>query len=129
MRIIMRSVVIATISLCATGAFAANNAVVDIPFSFVSHGHVFPAGHYVATLDATKNVLGLSNIANANVSAHWIASPAECNAGEQELILKFDGLGDSQTLRTVQLGSRITPRLDAPRHHNASSIAAEVGGQ
>jgi hypothetical protein len=129
MRIILRSVVLAAVSLCATAAFAATRTVVDIPFNFISQGHVFPAGHYVASLDASNNVLALSNMANANVSAHWIAFPAGYNSADEKLILNFDGLGDGHALRTVQLGSRITPRLDAPRRHNASSIAAEVGGQ
>jgi hypothetical protein len=129
MRIILRSVVLAIVSFCATAAFAVNKAEVNIPFNFVSQGHVFPAGHYFASLDADENILALSNVAHARVSARWVASQAECNPGDQKLILNFDGLGEGRTLRTVQLGSRITPRLDAPRHHNASSIVAEVSGQ
>lgn len=129
MRFILCSVVLATVSLGASAAFATPKAVVDIPFNFNSQGHVFPAGHYVATLNSNQTVLALTNMADAKMSTRWVASPIECNPADQKLILKFDGLGDGHALRTVQLGSRITPRLDAPRHHNASSIAAEVGGQ
>lgn len=129
MRIILRSVLLATVSLCATAAFAASRAVVDIPFNFVSQGHAFPAGHYVATLDGNESVLALNSMTDAKISAHWVASPADWNPADQKLILNFDGPGDSHTLRTVQLGSRITPRLDAPRRHDAGSITAEVSGQ
>lgn len=130
MRIMIRSVILATASLCATAAFAADRAMVDIPFNFVSNGHAFPAGHYAATLDASQNVLALSNLNDANVSAHWTAGPADFNPNNEKLTLKFDDLGNSHVLRTVQLGPRITSRLDAPvRHHDAGSIAATASGQ
>jgi hypothetical protein len=130
MRIVMRSVILAAASLCATAAFAASQAKVDIPFNFVSQGHVFPAGHYMASLDANHNVLALSSLSDTSISAHWVASPADYNPSNEKLTLKFDDQGNGYTLRTVQLGSRITSRLDAPaRHHDAGSIAATVSGQ
>jgi len=130
MRIMIRSVILATASLCATAAFAADRAVVDIPFNFVSNGQTFPAGRYAATLDSNQNVLALSSMTDCKVSAHWIAGPAEFNPNNEKLTLKFDDLGDSHMLRSVQFGPRITSRLDAPsRHHDAGSIAATVSGQ
>jgi hypothetical protein len=130
MRTMIRSVVLATASLCATAAFAANQAVVNIPFNFVSQGHAFPAGKYIATLDSTHSILALNNATDTRVSARWVAGPADYNPNDEKLTLKFDDLGNSRTLRTVQLGPRITSRLDAPaRHHDAGSIAATVSGQ
>jgi hypothetical protein len=130
MRIMIRSVVLATASLCATAAFAADKAGVDVPFTFVSHGQSFPAGQYAATLDINHNVLALSSMTNTKVSAHWTAGPADYNPNDEKLTLKFDDTGNSHYLRTVQLGPRITSRLDAPaRHHDAGSIAATVSGQ
>ena len=130
MRTMIRTAVLATASLCATAAFAADRAVVNIPFNFQSHGHTFPAGDYVATLDTNHNVLVLRNSADAGVAANWAVGPADYNPSDEKLTLKFDDLGNSHTLRTVQLGPRITPRLDGPaRHHDAGSIAATVNGQ
>jgi hypothetical protein len=130
MRTVIRTVVLATASICATAAFAADQAVVNIPFNFQSQGHAFPAGNYVATVDRNHNVLALRNTADASVAAIWAAGPAEYNPSDEKLTLKFDDLGSSHTLRTVQLGSRITSRLDGPaRHHDAGSIAATVNGQ
>ncbi|MGC2160550.1 MAG: hypothetical protein WA634_01450, partial [Silvibacterium sp.] len=124
------SAVLAAATLCATSAFAANKAVVNIPFNFVSQGHSFPAGQYVATVDTNHNVLALSSTTNTKVSAHWVAGPAGDNPNDEKLILKFDDLGNKHTLRTVQLGPEVTSRLDAPsRHHDAGSIAATVSGQ
>ena len=130
MRVMTRSVILATASLCATAAFAADKAVVNIPFNFQSKGESFPAGRYIAALDRDHNVLALSSATNPSVSAHWIAGPADCNPNDEKLILKFDDQGNAHMLRTVQLGPRITSRLDAPaRHHDAGSIVAEVSGQ
>ncbi len=78
--------------------------MVNIPFNFVSHGQAFPAGQYAATLDPYHNVLALSSTTNPRVSARWIAGPADDNPNNSKLILKFDDLGNTHTLRTVQLG-------------------------
>jgi hypothetical protein len=130
MRTIARSAVLAAVSLCATAAFAVSRAVVDIPFSFVSQGQTFPAGKYIATLDLNHNVLALNNATETRLSARWTAGPADCDPNDEKLILKFDNLGNTHMLSTIQLGSRITPRLDArSRHHDAGSIEAELGGQ
>ncbi len=130
MRNITRSVILATVSICATAAFAADRAVVNVPFNFVSQGQSFPAGHYAATLDANQNVLALNDLDNTKISAHWTVSPADFNPNNEKLTLKFDDLGQNHMLRTVQLGPRITSRLDAPvRHHDAGSIAATASGQ
>ena len=130
MRTMIRTAVLATASLCATAAFAADRAVVNIPFNFQSQGHTFPAGDYVATLDTNHNLLALKNSADAGVAANWAVGPADYNPTDEKLTLKFDDLGNSHALRTVQLGPRITSRLDGPaRHHDAGSIAATVNGQ
>lgn len=130
MRTIIRSVVLAAVSLCATAAFAVDKAVVDVPFNFVSQGKAFPAGQYIASLDMNRNVLALSCAKDSTISARWIAGPADSNPNAEKLILKFNDLGNTHMLSTIQLGSRITPRLDArSRHHDAGSIEAELGGQ
>ncbi len=131
MRIISRSVILAAATLCATAAFAADQAVVNIPFNFESGGKSFPAGRYIATLDQNHDVLMLDSTTSPRVSAHWTAGPADYNPNNEKLILKFDDLGSSHhTLRSVQLGPRITSRLDAPaRHHDAGSIVAPASGQ
>jgi hypothetical protein len=130
MRIMLRSVVLATATLCATAAFAAEKAVVDIPFNFVNQGHSYPAGKYAATLEPQFNLIRLSSMENAKVSASWVAGPADFDPTDEKLTLKFDDSGNSHFLRTVQLGPRVTSRLDAPsRHHDAGSIATTVNGQ
>ncbi len=129
MRSMLRAIVLTSAALCATAAFAADSAVVNIPFNFETHGMAFSAGKYSATLDTFKNVLTLRNVENAKESIVWLVSPADAN-NEKVLRVKFDDLGSTHELRTVQLGSRITPRLDAPtRRHDAGSLVAVVSGQ
>jgi hypothetical protein len=130
MRTMIRTLVFAAASLVATAAFAADQAVVNIPFNFQSQGRAYPAGKYVATLDYNHNVLALRNADDASVSARWVAGPADYNPNDEKLTLKFDDRGNDHLLRTMQLGPRITSRLDAPaRHHDAGSIGATVSGQ
>ena len=130
MRIMMRSVILATASLCATAAFASDKAVVNIPFNFVSQGHSYPAGQYTATVDPIHNVLSLSSMTDTKVSARWVAGPADYNPNDEKLTLTFDDLGNTHALCTMQLGPKITSRLDAPaRRHHAGSMVATVSGQ
>lgn len=131
MRMIPRFVVLAAATFCATAAFAASKAVVNIPFNFESKGESFPAGQYVVTLESNDSILGLTSMTNPKLSAHWTAGPADYNPNKEMLTLKFDDLGSTHhTLRTMQLGPRITSRLDAPaRHHDAGSIVAPASGQ
>jgi hypothetical protein len=129
MRSILRSFILTSAALCASAAFAADSGVVNIPFNFESHGIAFPAGRYAASLDTYKNVLTFRNTQNSKASALWPVSPAD-SANAKVLRLTFDDLGDVHALHSVQIGSRITPVLDAAaRRHNAGSYVAAVSGQ
>lgn len=129
MKFMYQSAVLAAAFLCATAAFAANKAEVTIPFNFHVHGHNYPAGDYVATVDAFHNVLTLSSKTDTKISVRWITGPADSNPGDEKLILKFDGQGSRHDLSAVQLGSRITTKLDASPRHEATTAAGAVGGQ
>lgn len=129
MKSIIQSALIATALLCTTAAFAADRAVVNIPFNFESNGHSYPAGQYVATVDTLHNVMVLHSATDTKVSAHWTVGPADFNPNNEKLTLKFDDLGNRHTLRTVQLGARITSRLDTAPRHNGETLVASVGGQ
>lgn len=130
MRSMLRTFVLTSAALCATAAFAADRAVVNVPFNFETHGISFPAGHYSASLSMNKSVLTLTNMENPKESILWTVSPADETAIQKPLLMKFDESGSTHQLRTIQLGSRITPRLDAPAtRHDAGSLVAAVSGQ
>ena len=131
MRNMLRSLVFVSAALCASAAFAADKAVVNIPFSFETHGKVLPAGRYAATIDARHNLLTLSNTENVKQrSLAWIVLPAESNPEKPMLCLTFDNAGYTHRLHTIQLGPHITSVLDAPaKRHDAGSLVAVVSGQ
>lgn len=130
MRSILRAVVLTSAALCATAALAADTAVVNVPFNFETHGIAFPAGQYSATLSMNSNVLTLRNIADPKESILWTVSPADASELTKPLLMKFNESGSMYELRSVQLGSRTTPRLDAPAtRHDAGSFVAAVSGQ
>ncbi|HTD56370.1 MAG TPA: hypothetical protein VK670_13360 [Silvibacterium sp.] len=130
MRFPIRSLVLTSAALFATAAFAADKAVVNVPFNFESHGQAFPAGEYQVSLDKNANVITMSNMTNTAQTVMWTASPADYTAGSPILRLKFDGTGYTHELHSVQIASRTTSVLDAPaKHHDAGSSVAAVSGQ
>jgi hypothetical protein len=129
MRSMIRSLVLTSAALFATAAFAADKAVVNVPFNFDSHGQAFPAGQYQVKVDLNANVITLSNTTTAQ-SLSWVAGPADWEAGTAFLRMKFDADGYSHELRSVQIARRITPVLDAPaKRHLAGSYVVTVSGQ
>jgi hypothetical protein len=129
MRFMIRSLVLTSAALLATSAFAADKAVVNVPFNFESHGQAFPAGSYTIALDQNENVVKLCSVSNTSQSATWTVSPADRD-GAAPGRMTFDVAGSDHELRTIQLGPRVTSILDAPaKHHGAGSSVAAVSGQ
>jgi hypothetical protein len=129
MRFMIRSLVLTSAALFATAAFAADKAVVNVPFNFESHGTAFPAGKYQVSMDPSSHVITISNMATAQ-TAMWTASPADYTAGTPMVRIKFDDAGYTQKLHSIQVAKGITSVLDAPaKHHDAGSSMAAVSGQ
>ena len=129
MRFMLRTLVLTSAALCATAAFAADRAVVNVPFNFETHGQAFPAGSYAVSLDPHANVLTLRNDLT-KPSINWAVSPADCDPTSPVLHMTFDDAGYTHELHSIQLGTRITSVLDAPaKHHDAGSSVAAVSGQ
>jgi hypothetical protein len=77
-----------------------------------------------------KSVLTLRNLAEPRESFTCLVSPADPSDISSPVLVKFDDHAGTFELRTIQFGSRITPRLDAPaRRHDAGSLVAAVSGQ
>jgi hypothetical protein len=130
MRFMLRTLVLTSAALCATAAFAADRAVINVPFNFETHGQAFPAGRYAVSLDSNANVLTLRSNSNTRQSISWAVSPADCDPTSPVLHMTFDDAGYTHELHSIQLGTRITSVLDAPaKHHGAGSSVAAVSGQ
>ncbi|HEX4005070.1 MAG TPA: hypothetical protein VHX60_02730 [Acidobacteriaceae bacterium] len=104
--------VVAAAALATSSAMAATS--VNIPFNFTVAGKTLPAGQYQVEPGPMGNTVRLTS----NDSAHnfvWAVTPGSPEPTDQRTILTFDTFDQGHALRTVQIGSRITSRLDRAR--------------
>ena len=113
MRINLKTLVLTSAAFCATAAFAANQARVDVPFSFTAKGQSYPAGSYNVSTDANENMITL-------------ASRAE--AAKAPAVVKFDEVGTDHALRSIQVGAHVTPNLDT-RNKKGVAATTSISGQ
>ena len=126
MRSIMRMLVL-TPALCTTAAFAVDTVSVNMPFSFESHGRVFPASRYDVSLTNDRKMLTLTNRTNPADRATWMTLSAEKGPRDPELSLQFDRNGNIPELHSVRLGTYGTPILDGHSVAGKSQIPARFG--
>jgi len=126
MRLTVKALLLSSATLCASAAFAANLARVDVPFNFSAKGHSYPAGTYDVSMDSQQTFVTLANNADPAKQITWVVGPAE--PANKTAVIKFDEMGSDYALKTIQLGDKITPNLDK---HARPGIGATVsiGGQ
>jgi hypothetical protein len=118
MRPIIRSFVLAAVLASATSAFAFDRVTVNVPFNFETHGKTFHAGTYTVESASNHCALRLSSDTDTKESFTWIASPAEFGPNMSTLSLRFDiGANGTHALRSIRLGTLITPVLDIRERH------------
>ncbi len=125
MKFTLKTLVIPAVTLCATAAFAANLARVDVPFSFTAQGQSYPAGRYDVTTDMNHNSITLANEMDASKHLTWGVEPTD--AANVAAVITFDQAGNGYSLKAVQLGDRITPNLDKSKV--GVSATTSIGGQ
>lgn len=84
----------------------------DVPFSFTVAGQTMPAGVYTVQQDNFHNVVVLRN-KNATKSFTYALRPGDPTANEVHVTLSFATEGESHILRSIQVGSKMTSRLDS----------------
>jgi hypothetical protein len=126
MRSIMRMLVL-TPAPCTMAAFAADKVSVDMPFSFESHGRVFPASRYDVSLTEDRKMLILTSRTNPSDRASWLTLSADKSPMDPELSMQFDRDGSLLELRAVRLGTYQTPILDAHSVARKSQIPTQSG--
>ncbi len=126
MRNTLKTLVLASAAFCATAAFAANHARVDVPFSFTAKGQSFPAGSYDVSVDSTRNIVVLSSQDTPSKQITWSVGPAEMAAAPA--VVRFDQIGTDHALKTVQVGRFTTPNLDG-KNHKGVAATISIGGQ
>ena len=126
MRSILRMLVL-TPALCTTAAFAVDRVSVNMPFSFESHGRVFPASRYDVGLSDDRRMMTLTSRTNPADTATWMTLPTDKEPMDPELSLQFDRNGSTPELRAVRLGTYRTPILDVHRVAGKSQTTAQSG--
>jgi hypothetical protein len=125
MRLTLKTLVLSSAALCATAAFAANQARVDVPFSFTAKGQSFPAGPYSVILDSNdQSVTFLSRVDSKQIT--WVVGPTE--PANYPAVVKFDRTGSDYTLKSIQMNDRVTPILDKNRKGGVSATTS-IGGE
>ena len=126
MRITLKTLVLSSAALCATAAFAANQARVDVPFSFTAKGQSYPAGKYDVALDSTQNFVTLACETDAAKHITWEVGPGD--AAKTPAVITFDTAGVDHSLKSIQMGDKVTPNLDTTSKHGVSATTS-IGGQ
>ena len=130
MQPMIRTFLLAAVAASATAAFASEAVIVNVPFSFETHGKSYPAGKYLVEYDSTCNDLHLFSKVDASKSFMWVAFPAEYSSKMPRLSLKFDNETDgTHALRSIRLATWETPVLDKRERHAAQPEVSITGGR
>lgn len=130
MRPMIRTFLMAAMAASATAALASETMTVNVPFSFETHGKLYPAGKYAVEYDSTCNDLKLFSKVDTSKSFMWIAFPAEYTSKMPALSLKFDSEADgTHELRTIRLATWETPVLDKRERHAPQTAVSITGGR
>jgi hypothetical protein len=126
MQVNLKSIVVSSVVFCATAAFAANQARVNVPFNFTAEGHSYPAGPYEVDLDVNHNVVTMASKTDATKHISWNVGPAD--AANTPAVIKFDHVGADYDLKTIQIGEHVTPILDKNIQQSVSATTS-ISGQ
>jgi hypothetical protein len=126
MKITFKHLIFCSAALCASAAFAADRARVEVPFSFTAKGQSFPAGSYSVAFDANHSVVRLASKTDAAKEICWSTGPADI--AKAPAVLSFDRVGADYALKTIQLGDRVTPNLNSVGKRGVSATTS-IGGE
>jgi hypothetical protein len=115
MQSILHLVAIAPAVIMAA-TLAANPAVAEtttikVPFSFEVAGKAFPAGDYSIRRDDKDNFVTLAPKGSSQ-SFSSILGAGAANPWDYKIALKFDLVGQTHFLQSIQYGTMITSQLD-----------------
>jgi hypothetical protein len=122
MRLTLKNLVFAFVTVTTATSFAERSRAY-VPFSFVVKAQVFPAGFYDVSLNQPQSFITL---VSEKDSAKFITmATGATQKRDAETVLQFGAVGTDHCLKTVQMGSRLSPNLTC---HNPSNGGALVKG-
>jgi hypothetical protein len=108
----LRSLVLAS-AVLATAAFTVPTAMaattLNVPFAFTVGNQTCPAGHYLVERDMN---LASVRLIGADQSFTWGIHPGDGAPTNTRVVLKFDEIGSSHALSTIEYGPLTTSRID-----------------
>jgi hypothetical protein len=109
-RLVLAPAVIMVAALAANPAVA-ETTTVKVPFSFKVAGKTFPAGDYSIRHEDRGNFMTLAPQGSSQ-SFSSIIGPGVPSPWEYKIALKFDLVGQTHLLQSIQYGTMITRKLD-----------------
>lgn len=125
-KLFLAPAILAAATFAATTAKA--DATVKVPFNFTVAGKNCPAGYYTVKQDLLHNMVTLQSN-NAPRTFSWFLNPADDVVAFSKVTLRFNELGESHSLQSVQFGARITSRLDKKTGRTEHAHTQIVQGQ
>ncbi len=122
----LKTIAFTAAAFCATAAFAANQARVEVPFDFTAKGHSYPAGTYEVSLDSAHNFVTMASKADPSKHLTWTVGSSE--VATSPALVKFDEIGSDYALKSIQVGERVTPNLNPSSKHGVVATTS-IGGQ
>jgi len=125
-KFVLAPAVLAAVALAAVSAKA--EATIKVPFNFSVNGKICPAGYYSVQHDDHGSFVTLTSKSSSEVFT-WVVGPGVDSPNERKIALKFDELGGSHVLQSVQYGTLITSRLDKKALHDERESNQLTGGR
>jgi|SRR5580700_1519879 hypothetical protein len=130
MQSILRRIAIVPAVIVAAG-LAANPAVAEtttikVPFSFKVAGQTFPAGEYSIHHDERSNFVTLAP-KDSSRSFTSIVGAGTPSPRDYKIALKFDRVGQTHLLHSIQYGPVITRELDKRGLESDRDVAEPSG--
>jgi hypothetical protein len=119
MRINLSKFILAPVVMAAA-ALASNTAMAEtikVPFNFTVAGQNWPAGEYSIIPLASGNQISLVSQDGKKIFTSNLG-PGAPDPGDRLVALRFDEVGDSHALKTVQYKSMITSDLNKKSRHS-----------
>jgi len=125
LKFVLAPAVLAAAALTANAAMA--ETTVKIPFNFTAGGHVCPAGLYTVEHESDSGFVTLLRKGSADTFT-WVVGPADATPSERRITLRFDEVGNTHVLQSVQYGNLITARLDKKTLHDSERDSNQLTG-
>ena len=119
-KFILAPAVLAAVALACNTASA---STVNVPFSFAAAGHVWPAGAYSVQKEDSGDMVTVKSMVTG-LSFTSLIGPGDPAPTASNVTLKFDAIGTTHALRTIQYGWQITSQLDRKLERSERLLAS-----